>query len=381
MKKLLLLVAVLAFVLSFSACQKQTYTVALVTDIGTVTDKSFNQGAWEGVVQFAEEFEYTHTYYQPDDQTTDEYVKSIDLAVENGAEIIVTPGFFFENAIYISQDNHPDVQFIILDGSPHNVANWDTGETTDGEDWDFRQEDNVVSIFYAEHESGFLAGYAAVKDGLTSLGFMGGKAVPAVVRFGYGFVQGAEQAATELDVDVTIKYNYLGGFGPDAAFQAKAAAWYDEGTEVIFAAAGGAGGSVMKAAEQEEGKVIGVDVDQSGESDTVITSAKKELSPSVYETLKDWHEGNFPGGDTLVFDAENLGVALPLTFDRFDVFTEAMYNTLLEDVQDGTYTVDATLKITPAGEDERDKTTAELLAAYLADATDKTTKVTVTIID
>jgi basic membrane protein A len=377
MKKLLLLVSAFAVMVSLTACQKETFKIALVTDVGTVTDKSFNQGAWEGVVEFAEEFDYTHQYYQPDDQTTDEYVKSIDLAVENGAEVIVTPGFFFENAVYLSQDTHPEVKFIILDGSPHNVANWDTGDTVDGEEWDFRQEKNVVSIFYAEHESGFLAGYAAVKDGMTELGFMGGKAVPAVVRFGYGFVQGAEKAAMEMDVEVNVKYNYLGGFGPDTTFQQKAATWYSEGTEVIFAAAGGAGGSVMKAAEQEDGKVIGVDVDQSGESDTVITSAKKELAPSVYETLKDWHEGNFPEGETLVFDAANLGVALPDDFSGFTTFAKTDYETLLGKVQDGTYDVMDDLKKA----DDTDKTTAELLAAYLADAADKATKVTVTVID
>ncbi|AIO19169.1 Membrane lipoprotein TmpC precursor [Candidatus Izimaplasma bacterium HR1] len=370
MKKLLVFMAAFVVMISLTACQKETFTVALVTDVGTVTDKSFNQGAWEGVVQFAEEFEYSHQYYQPDDQTTDEYVKSIDLAVENGAEVVVTPGFFFENTIWLVQDKYPEVKFIILDGAPHNVADWDTGDTVDGEAWDFTQGANVTAIFYEEHESGFLAGYAAVADGLTELGFMGGKAVPAVVRFGYGFVQGAAKAAEEMDKMVTIKYNYLGGFGPDPAFQAKAATWYDEGTEVIFACAGGAGGSVMKAAEQEEGLVIGVDVDQSAESTTVITSAKKELAPSVYETLKDWHEGNWPGGQ-LRFSAENLGVALPENFDRFTTFDSTLYATLLTKVQDGTYVVDATLQV-----DGTDKTTAELLADYVAG-----TYTTVTIIE
>jgi len=263
MKKLLVLVVAVAIVLSLSACSKKTYEIALITDVGTVTDKSFNQGAWEGVLQYVEEFDVTHKYYQPSDQNTDEYVKMINLAVEDGAKIIVTPGFFFENAIWLVQGEHPDVMFIILDGSPHNVADWDTGDTVDGGDWDFTQESNVLSIMYAENESGFLAGYAAVKDGYTDLGFMGGKAVPAVVKFGYGFVQGANYAAEEMSLtnsDITIKFNFLGGFGPDAQFQAKAATWYDDGTEVIFAAAGGAGGSVMKAAEQEGGKVIGVNL-------------------------------------------------------------------------------------------------------------------------
>jgi len=366
MKKFIAIMAVFAVMVSLAACQKETFTVALVTDVGTVTDKSFNQGAWEGVVKFAEEFDYSHTYYQPDDQTTDEYIKSIDLAVENGAEIIVTPGFFFENTIWLVQDVYPDVKFVILDGSPHNVLDWDTYATIEDADMDFTQGANVTAIFYEEHESGFLAGYAAVKDGLTELGFMGGKAVPAVIRFGYGFVQGAAKAASEMtDVTVNINYTYLGGFGPDPAFQSKAATWYDNGTEVIFAAAGGAGGSVMKAAEQEEGLVIGVDVDQSRESDTVLTSAKKELAPSVYETLKDWHEGNWPGG-VLRFSAANLGVSLPLDFTRFTSFNETMYNALLAKVVDGTYPVDATLKVDDGTGTMVDKTTAELLADYIA---------------
>lgn len=383
MKKLLLvLVAVLA-VVSLTACKKETFTVALVTDVGTVTDKSFNQGAYEGVIKFAEEFDYSYTYYQPEAQTTDEYVKSIDLAVENGAEIIVTPGFFFENAIFIAQTEHPDVKFIILDGAPHNVADWDTLETIDGggiDDWDFTQEDNVVSIFYAEEQSGFLAGYAAVKDGLTELGFMGGKAVPAVVRFGYGFVQGAEQAATEMDVDVNVKYHYLGGFGPTTEFQSKAAGWFTDSlntTELIFAAAGGAGGSVMKAAEQESGLVVGVDVDQKEESTTVLTSAMKQLSPSVYETLKKWHNEEFQGGEVLTFDAANLGVQLSDDFTRFTTFTKAMYDTLLAKVVDETYEVDNTLK----DSEGNDLTSEQLFADYLADAANKTTKVTVTLVN
>ncbi len=348
MKKLLVLVVAVAIVLSLSACSKKTYEIALITDVGTVTDKSFNQGAWEGVLQYVEEFDVTHKYYQPSDQNTDEYVKMINLAVEDGAKIIVTPGFFFENAIWLVQGEHPDVMFIILDGSPHNVADWDTGDTVDGGDWDFTQESNVLSIMYAENESGFLAGYAAVKDGYTDLGFMGGKAVPAVVKFGYGFVQGANYAAEEMSLtnsDITIKFNFLGGFGPDAQFQAKAATWYDDGTEVIFAAAGGAGGSVMKAAEQEGGKLIGVDVDQSGESDTVITSALKNLGPSVYESIKMFYEGTFPGGTQAVYDAANLGVALPEDYSNFTTFTVSHYDAVLAKIVNETIVVTTGFKM------------------------------------
>jgi basic membrane protein A len=358
MKKVIALLFFVALIAVLVGCQpKKTYKIALVTDVGTVTDKSFNQGAWEGVLAFAEEFNVTHQYLQPSDQTTDEYVKSIDQAVKDGAEIIVTPGFFFENAVWISQTKHPEVKFVILDGAPHNIADWDTGETLDGSNFyadptkgAFNQEDNVLSIMYAEHESGFLAGYAAVKDGMTKLGFMGGKAVPAVVRFGYGYIQGANYAATEMGLangSIQIKYNYLGGFGPDAAFQAKAASWYQGGTEVIFAAAGGAGGSVFAAANQEGGKSIGVDKDQREESTTIITSAMKELAPSVYEALKMWHEDNWPGGEQLVFDAANEGVKLADDFDRFTTFTKAQYDTLFAKLVNGTVVVDGSIALAP----------------------------------
>ncbi len=351
MKKIITLLFVIALFSVLVGCEaKETFDIALVTDVGTVTDKSFNQGAWEGVLQFADEFEVSRQYIQPANQTTDEYVKSIDQAVEDGAKVVVTPGYFFENAVWISQTKHPDVLFIILDSSPSNVTNWDTGETLDGENFftdptkgDFTQGDNVLSIFYTEHETGFLAGYAAVYDGMTELGFMGGKAVPAVVRFGYGFIQGANYAATEMELDdgaINMQYNYLGGFGPDTTFQAKAASWYQQGTEVIFAAAGGAGGSVFAAAQQEGGKTIGVDVDQRAESTTIITSAMKELAPSVYESLKAWNNDEFPGGEVQVYNAANEGVKLADDFDRFDTFNKAAYDIILGKIVDGIVVVD-----------------------------------------
>jgi basic membrane protein A len=357
MKKVVTLLFFVALIVVLVACQeKKTYRIALVTDVGTVTDKSFNQGAWEGVLEFVEEYDISHQYLQPSDQTTEEYVKSIDQAVKDGAEIIVTPGYFFENAVWLSQTKHPEVKFVILDGAPHNIKNWDTGETLDGanfftnpETGAFNQEDNVLSIMYAEHESGFLAGYAAVKDGMTKLGFMGGKAVPAVTKFGYGFIQGANYAATEMglaDDAIEMKFTYLGGFGPDPVFQAKAASWYDGGTEVIFAAAGGAGGSVFAAAFQEGGLAIGVDKDQREESTTIITSAMKELAPSVYDALVMWHEDEFPGGEQLVFDAANSGVKLADEFDRFDTFTKAMYDTIFAKLVDGTVVVDGAYEAT-----------------------------------
>ena len=295
-----------------------TFELALITDVGTIDDKSFNQGAWEGVEAYAKDNNITYKYYQPAEQSDTAYINSIALAVKAGAKVIVCPGFLFEIPIHTVQTQYPDVKFVILDGAPH------------AGDYVSDIADNTYSIFYAEEEAGFLAGYSIVKEGYTKLGFMGGMAVPAVVRFGYGFVQGAEYAAHELGLndEVQIKYTYVGNFDASPENQAKASSWYNEGTEVIFACGGAVGNSVMKAAEAAKTKVIGVDVDQSAESETVITSSMKNLSKSVYDALTAYYAGNFPGGTSVSLDATVEGVQLPMENSRFEKFTQADYDAI-----------------------------------------------------
>jgi len=163
-------------------------------------------------------------------------------------------------------------------------------------------------------------------------------AVPAVVRFGYGFVQGAEYAARELGLaagSITVNYHYTGGFAATPEAQTLAASWYNNGVDVIFACGGAVGNSVMAAAEQAGKKVIGVDVDQSGESRTVITSAMKGLQASVYACIADFYAGRFPGGQTLVFSAANDGVGLPMATSKFDTFSRADYDAIYKKLVDG----------------------------------------------
>ncbi len=332
MKRLLLLTLALALLLPLMAGCSEKYELALVTDIGTIDDKSFNQGAWEGLMAYAEEHKITYKYYQPAEKTTASYIDTINLAVEGGAKVVVCPGFLFEPAVFQAQDLHPDVKFILLDGSPNN------GDYEG--DFQARIEDNVYSVFYAEEQAGFLAGYAAVKEGFTKLGFMGGMAVPAVVRFGYGFVQGAEYAANEMGISsVEIKYHYTGGFDATPEAQALAASWYNSGTEVIFACGGAVGNSVMAAAEAADKKVIGVDVDQSGESTTVITSAMKELANSVYGGLEAYYNGTFPGGQSVTLDVTVDGVGLPMENSRFAKFSQADYDAIYEKLEKGEVTL------------------------------------------
>ena len=271
--------AVAGLSMLLSACGPQTYEIALVTDIGDIDDKSFNQGAWEGVVEFAEENNKTHQYYKPTAVDNTEYVNTIDLAIEGGAKVVVTPGFLFETPIFLAQDQHPDVSFILLDGVPHSA---DYSE--------FRQEDNVLSILYAEQQAGYLAGYAAVADGYRSLGFMGGMAVPAVVKFGVGFMLGAQSAATDENVEVTIQYHYTGDFADTPDNAATAETMFDAGVEVIFAAGGAVGLSVMSEAEKadkdydKDGKIEKPEEEYKGVKDRAI---KKATSSKLKEADQD----------------------------------------------------------------------------------------------
>ena len=319
-----------------------TYEIALITDKGTIDDKSFNQGAWEGVVQYAKEFNKTHKYYQPTDATTNDYIAAIDLAIKGGAKIVVCPGFLFEVALYSTQTKYPDIKFIILDGAPHT------------EDYSvFKTEKNVVSIFYAEEEAGFLAGYAAVKDGMTGLGFMGGLAVPAVIRFGYGYIQGAEEAAKELNLNkgsVTVKYFYTGDFKASPDIETMSAGWFASNTDVIFGCGGAVGNSVMAAAEKADKKAIGVDVDQSNESATVITSAMKMLKKSVYDNLTDYYKDMFKGGESQILDAKVDGVGLPMATSKFTTFKQADYDTVYAKIVKGDYDILKDSEVGTAGD-------------------------------
>ena len=305
------------------------YELALVTDLGTIDDKSFNQGAWEGMKKYAEENGISYKYYQPQEGTTDSYLETIGLAIEGGAKLVVCPGFLFEEPVYLAQDQYKDVHFILLDGEPHS-----------GDYSEYRTEANTMPILFQEDEPGFLAGYAAVKDGYTKLGFLGGMAVPAVIRYGYGFAEGADYAANEMGVDgIEIMYNYTGAFAATPEAQSMAASWYQNGTEVIFGCGGAVGNSVMAAAEEKSAKVIGVDVDQSYESDTVVTSAMKQLSVSVYDGVRDFYAGSFPGGKTSIFSAKNDGIGLPMETSKFTKFTQADYDAVYAQLKDGKITL------------------------------------------
>ena len=335
----LLLVAVMAISM-FAACggsdnnadagSAAGYEIALVTDKGNIDDKSFNQGSWEGVVAFAEANNISHQYYKPEEASDEGYLNAISLAVDGGAKVVVCPGYLFEVAVFNAQTMFPDVKFILLDGEPH-TADYATYQT----------ESNVACVMYAEEEAGYLAGYAAVMEGMRTLGFEGGMAVPAVIAFGQGYLQGIEAAATELgleDGSVKVFYHYTGDFAETDANKATAKAMFESGAEVIFGCGGSVGKSVFSAAAEANGKTIGVDVNQKADSETVITSAMKGLGASVTAVLESIYADSFDtyGGKTTFFSAANNGVSLPDDYERFTTFTKEQYDAAYATLVDGT---------------------------------------------
>ncbi len=378
MKKILAIVLALTFVFTMlTGCGGPAgggFEIALITDKGNIDDKSFNQGSWEGVVEFAKANNFTHKYYKPEEDSDAGYLAAIDLAVTGGAKVVVTPGYLFEVPVYEAQTKYPEVKFILLDGEPHAAKSSDIDA-----------KENVASIKYSEEEPGYLAGYAAVADGFKKLGFMGGMAVPAVQAYGYGYLQGAEAAATKLglaDGAISVTYHYTGDFAETDTNKATAKTMYQEGTEVIFACGGSVGKSVMAAAAEAGKKVIGVDTDQRYDSETVITSAMKSLGGSVKQVLEAIYKNNSwssYAGKTTYLNASNNSIGLPTVvigdekadaFDRFNSFSKADYDVIFKSLTDGS--VKITRKIDVA--DPKGVATADELVSSL-----KLKKVTVTV--
>ncbi|MCR4709138.1 MAG: BMP family ABC transporter substrate-binding protein [Clostridiales bacterium] len=355
MKKLLALLLCLAMVFTFAACggsseggeegggdaaavsfddiddnfesEDGTYQIAMVTDVGQLKDGSFNQFTWNGVKMYAYENGKSYKYYQPANgsaATDDDRIKAMTDACDAGAEVIVTPGFLQATALEAVAPKYPEVQFIFIDG-------WDMGI------------DNVLGVSYQEEQAGYLAGYAAVMEGYTKLGFSGGGggSNPACIRYGYGYAQGANAAAEVKGTDVTMRYSweYGSSFSASDDLQAMLAGWFNAGTEVIFMCGGTMFNSGAAAAEAADAAIIGVDVDQSNQSDTVITSACKGLAQSVQISLGNFYNSGLQKG-ALVLGAADDAVGLPVDTWSLANWTVDDYNALFEQIKSGEITVD-----------------------------------------
>lgn len=335
---ILCMALVITCVVCFAACNdNKTYEIAVVTDVGQLMDGGFNQGTYEGAEAYAKANNLTYKYYQPANgskATDNDRIAAMRQAIKNGAKVIVAPGFLQATAMTTVATENPNVKFIFVDGFTLSDAN-------------NKPLQNVTAVVYKEEESGYMAGYAAVKEGYTKLGgtFGGGGSNPACNRFAYGYAQGVAAAAEELakDVELTISFKYGDSFSASTDLQTQIAAWYKAGTQVVFSCGGSMFESVKSAAEEtKSGKIIGVDVDQAHLSDRVITSAVKGLSVSVQKILGEFYNGEW---DTkLAAKASNLGAAddatgLPTATWRMTNFTVENYNTLFNAVKAGTIAV------------------------------------------
>jgi basic membrane protein A len=389
MKKYLALLLALVMSLSLFACGKKEgednkdkdkteYKVAMITDYGDITDQSFNQTTYEACKAFAEKNKIEFKYYKPAGDNTADRVAMIESAVEEGFNVIVMPGYAFGGAIVEAAPQHKDVKFIALDVAKGDLL--EAGVAKAGEKYDYNPDNwelekyvdmsNVYCAIYQEELCGYMAGYAAVKLGYKNLGFLGGMAVPAVVRYGYGFVQGVDAAAAEMKLtDVKVNYIYGGQFFGDADITAVMDTWYNGGTEVVFACGGGIYTSAVDAAKKVNGaKVIGVDVDQAGviakyaagegaDQATIdgfkaltVTSAMKGLYPATFDTLTDVIvKGNW---DNYKGKIQNLGlvsgddptlnyVQIPMESTQWKdgAFTQNDYKAMVKDMFDGKITV------------------------------------------
>jgi len=348
----------------------ETYKVAMVTDYGDITDQSFNQTTWEAVQAFGKANNIEVKYYKPTSADTAGRVASVELAISEGYNVIVMPGYAFGGTIAEVSGEYPDTKFIALDVAKGDLLEGAVplkGETYDynPDNWkleDYVHMDNVYCAIYQEEISGYMAGYAAVKLGYTKLGFLGGMAVPAVMRFGYGYVQGVDAAAKEMNINVEMKYAYGNQFFGDADITAVMDTWYAGGTEIVFACGGGIYSSAAEAAQKVDGKVIGVDVDQApiidgdyGEGMTV-TSAMKGLYPTTVDTLTDvlingkWE--NYAGkietlGMVSGSDATLNYVQLGKTQYAEGKFVEADYAALVKAIFEGTVKVSNDISAEP----------------------------------
>ena len=318
--------------------------VGLVIGSGTIDDRSFNQGCWEGITATVDHSKYV----TPAGETESDYLVSIGNLYEADFKMIITPGYYFESADYVAQDKYPDAKFVILDGVPTDA----NGNTKIG--------DNTVSITFAEHESGFIAGVAAALElKEADFGFLGGMPIPAVERFEVGFKQGIDYANANLGTQITldaVNVVYQGTFGDKAAGQQIAAQMYDRGVKLIFTAAGGTGMGAINEAKSRASKgetawVIGVDSDQfldgvydsATQASVILTSAVKYVDQATHDMIAAEAEGTFPGGQALLYTIANDGVGIPTENPNLSSETIQKVNEVYNQVKNGSITVNEML--------------------------------------
>jgi len=321
-KGLSILIVATLIISMLSGCGKKEVTenIALLT-LASANDYT-SATVQKTTERYAQENNLIYKQHQVSNGTVEAVEVEVKAAAEAGADVVVLSGTDFEEALYELQGKYKDLKFVIVDGAPRKA-----------EGKKYKARKNTEAILFAEEQGGFLAGYAAVKDGYKNLGFIGGVPNDNVVRYGTGFVQGANYAAEEMGLDkekITVRFTYMGTNEMSPAMMGIAGQWYDEGCEVIFASGGTMGTAIMKAAEEKGKKVIGVDCDQSGESSSVIVSVTKQIDSTLYATLASVYNGEFVGKKAQAMNVEDGGIALSIDKAKFSNFTQQDYSNIIE---------------------------------------------------
>ena len=336
--------------------------VALVVDMGGIDDKGFNQKTFEACKEFCEANSLPFTYFIPDKAIRYSYRNVFDAAVASGFNVLVACGNQYAQTLAEMSLKYPEVKFIGIDMDSSNVLSQTLGNKYDGDPSHYEigrylRAENTYLMTYREDIAGYLAGYAAVYMGYESLGYIGGIEIPAVMRYGYGFLQGIRDAAEELgNTDrILVRYAYAGQFTPAAEITAAMETWYQNGTQVVFSCGGGIYSSVAEAGAKSRAKIIGVDLDQKEQLDAyldgmTVTSALKKLDASVQFALQTIVDGDWEKkaggrqeklGIVTAEDPELNYVGLPEETTQWNErFGVKEYRELLRHILDGSLTVD-----------------------------------------
>ncbi len=303
----LALSAVLALVLiaGFAVVlQAASLRIAMVTDVGGVNDQSFNQSAWEGLKRAEKDFNI-QVAYKESKQDAD-YGPNMETLTDAGYDLIWGIGFLMGDAIKETAEINPDQKYAIIDFS--------YGPET---------PKNVACAVFQEEEPSFLVGYIAGKMTKTNkVGFVGGIKFPLIEKFEYGYMAGVKLA----NPDAEVLRQYAESFTDAAKGKAITNNMYQQGADIVFHASGGVGDGVIEAAKEKGKWAIGVDKDQNFLApDNVLTSAMKRVDNAIYDIGKRLMEGQFAGGDTVVYNLKNDGVGIAPTSDKHvpaDILTE-----------------------------------------------------------
>lgn len=319
--------------------------VALVIDISSVMDNGFNQAVLEGAQTYADAAGVSYSYYSAASDSPEAYEDAVLTAIQNNGELIICAGSHFEQAVGALQNEYSDIYFLLLDGVPRDTS----GSA-------LTIASNVHCITYHEEEAGYLAGYMAVLEGYKKLGFIGGEPLPAVQKYGYGYLRGIEDAAAVSGIsdDIYVDYWYSDTFFAGQEIEDVSLDWYQAGTQIIFACGGSLYQSVLSAAETCSGRLIGADVDQNDISELFLTSAMKGIDSSVIVALDEFYAngGTWPeelAGTHTAYGAEEKCIGLPCLDDkwRFKTATLEDYLQILSALKTGEIQISDSIDTVP----------------------------------